>query len=47
VEARVWLFWSAALVLTSERPRRCPFVTRDDRLARAAEAEGFAVIEPG
>ena len=37
---------AAALTLTSDRPRRRGFVCADDRLARAASAEGFDVIVP-
>lgn len=37
---------AAALVLVEDRPRRHPFVTRDDRLGVAAEAEGFDVVAP-
>jgi hypothetical protein len=37
---------AAALTLTSDRPRRRGFVCADDRLARAAESEGFDVITP-
>ncbi|MBI2892788.1 MAG: type II toxin-antitoxin system VapC family toxin [Deltaproteobacteria bacterium] len=36
----------AALLLVGERPRRRPFVTCDDRLGAAAEAEGFTVVTP-
>lgn len=36
----------AALTLVGERPRGRYFVTCDDRLAAAAEAEGFRVIVP-
>jgi len=37
----------AALALVSDRPRRRGFVTADERLAQAAEAEGFDAIVPG
>lgn len=37
---------AAALVATRDRPRRRAFVTADDRLAAAAEGEGFDVIVP-
>lgn len=37
---------AAALVLTGERPTGYRFVTRDDRLAAAARAEGFELIVP-
>jgi predicted nucleic acid-binding protein len=36
----------AALVLVSERPRRRPLITADERLADAAAAEGFSVQLP-
>ncbi len=36
----------AALALCKGKPRGRGFITADDRLARAAEAEGFAVIVP-
>ena len=35
---------AAALVLVSERPERVPFVTLDQRLAEAAEREGFQIV---
>ena len=35
---------AAALVLVSDRPERLPLVTLDERLAEAAEREGFEVI---
>ena len=38
---------SAAVTMADEDPRTLPFVTLDSRLARAAEREGFPVIEPG
>ena len=38
---------AAAIILAGERVRRFPFVTADDRLAEAAEAEGFDVYVPG
>jgi len=34
---------AAALLLVQERPAAFPFVTADERLSEAAEAEGFAV----
>lgn len=37
---------AAALVLVEDRPKRFPFVTADERLAAAAEAEGFEAIVP-
>jgi predicted nucleic acid-binding protein len=37
---------AAAIVAADEDPRSLPFVTLDDRLARAAEREGFPVVEP-
>ena len=37
---------AAALVAAGERVRRLPFVTADDRLATAAEHEGFEVLVP-
>jgi predicted nucleic acid-binding protein len=37
---------AAALVLVNERPRGRPFITSDERLAKAAAAEGFAVLVP-
>ena len=37
----------AALVSCEGRPRRRAFVTLDDTLGRAAQAEGFDVITPG
>ena len=36
----------AALVLVDDKPRRRPFVTSDERLGRAADSEGFAVLFP-
>ena len=36
----------AALIQVRDRPRGRAFVTADDRLATAAEAEGFEVIVP-
>lgn len=38
---------AAALVLAEHDPRTLPFVTLDDRLALAAEREGFAVLGAG
>jgi hypothetical protein len=35
---------AAALVLVFDRPERVPFVTLDDRLAEAAEREGFEIV---
>jgi len=35
---------ASALVLVSDRPERFSFVTLDDRLAEAAEREGFDVV---
>jgi uncharacterized protein len=37
----------AALVAAESHPRTLPFVTLDDRLALAADREGFEVIAPG
>jgi predicted nucleic acid-binding protein len=37
---------AAAIVAADGEPGTLPFVTLDDRLARAAEREGFPVIEP-
>lgn len=37
---------AAAIVAADDDPRSLPFVTLDDRLARAAEREGFPVVEP-
>ena len=37
---------AAAIVAADDNPRSLPFVTLDDRLARAAEREGFPVVEP-
>ena len=37
---------SAALAAADEHPRTLPFVTRDARLALAAEREGFTTIGP-
>lgn len=37
---------AAAIIAADEDPRSLPFVTLDDRLARAAEREGFPVVEP-
>lgn len=37
---------AAALILARDRPRGRVLITADDRLALAAEAEGFAVIVP-
>jgi len=35
---------AAALVWCQEKPRRRPFVTADERLAKAAEKAGFSEI---
>jgi len=35
---------AAALVFVSDRPERVPFVTLDQRLAEAAEREGFEIV---
>jgi predicted nucleic acid-binding protein len=37
---------AAAITAADDDPRALPFVTLDERLARAAEREGFPVIEP-
>jgi uncharacterized protein len=37
---------AAAIVAADDDPRFLPLVTLDDRLARAAEREGFPVVEP-
>lgn len=37
---------AAASVAAEDRPRSLPFVTRDVRLALAAEREGFATVTP-
>jgi predicted nucleic acid-binding protein len=37
---------AAAITAADGEPRSLPFVTLDDRLARAAEREGFPVLEP-
>jgi predicted nucleic acid-binding protein len=37
---------AAAIVAADGEPRSLPFVTLDERLARAAEREGFSVVEP-
>ncbi len=36
----------AAIVAAQEQPASLPFVTLDDRLALAAEREGFTVVRP-
>jgi predicted nucleic acid-binding protein len=36
----------AAIVASEDQPATLPFVTLDERLARAAEREGFAVVQP-
>ena len=38
---------AAAIMAADDDPRSLAFVTFDDRLARAAEREGFPVVEPG
>ncbi|MCJ7709424.1 MAG: type II toxin-antitoxin system VapC family toxin [Chloroflexi bacterium] len=37
---------AAAIAAADGDPRSLPFVSLDDRLARAAEREGFLVVEP-
>jgi uncharacterized protein len=37
---------AAALILCRNQPRGRGFITADDRLAQAAEAEGFTVVVP-
>ncbi len=37
---------AAARAASEERPDTLPFVTLDERLALAAQREGFAVIQP-
>lgn len=37
---------AAAIVAAEERPASMPFVTLDDRLASAADREGFPVVRP-
>jgi predicted nucleic acid-binding protein len=37
---------AAAIIAADSEPRSLAFVTLDDRLARAAEREGFPVVEP-
>jgi hypothetical protein len=37
---------AAAITAADDDPRALPFVTLDERIARAAEREGFPVIEP-
>lgn len=37
---------AAAIIAADEDPRSLPFVTLDERLARAAEREGFPAVEP-
>ncbi len=37
---------AAALVAAEDQPASLPFVTLDDRLAQAAEREGFTVVRP-
>lgn len=41
------LHLAAAIVAAEDQPTRLPFVTLDDRLAQAAEREGFAIVRPG
>ncbi len=36
----------AAIVASEDQPATLPFVTLDDRLAQAAEREGFVVVRP-
>jgi uncharacterized protein len=36
----------AAIVASEDQPATLPFVTLDERLAQAAEREGFAVVQP-
>lgn len=38
------LHLAAALVVTEDRPSGCEFATFDERLAEAAEEEGFSVL---
>lgn len=38
---------AAALMTAEDHPATLPFVTLDDRLALAAEREGFTVVRPG
>jgi predicted nucleic acid-binding protein len=35
---------AAAIVVAEEEPASVPFVTLDDRLAQAAEREGFSIV---
>lgn len=37
---------AAAVVASEDQPASLPFVTLDDRLAEAAEREGFVVVRP-
>ena len=37
---------AAAIVASEDQPASLPFVTLDDRLAQAAEREGFLVVRP-
>jgi predicted nucleic acid-binding protein len=37
---------AAAIIAAEDDPRSLPFVTLDDRLALAAEREGFPVVDP-
>lgn len=37
---------AAAIVASEDQPASLPFVTLDDRLAQAAEREGFVVVRP-
>jgi predicted nucleic acid-binding protein len=37
---------AAAIVASEDQPATLPFVTLDDRLAQAAEREGFPVVRP-
>jgi predicted nucleic acid-binding protein len=38
---------AAAIEASEQQPRTLPLVTLDERLARAAEREGFPVVSPG
>lgn len=37
---------AAAIIASEDQPATLPFVTLDDRLAQAAEREGFPVVRP-
>jgi len=41
------LLVAAATVASDGKPSTLPFVTVDERLARAADREGFPVVTPG